>query len=69
MRSLGSNIGIGLDPNGFSSSLDLMKTVEVLCSGDEPSEDPSGDPEKIYLQKGQKMQKHPLHVVQAYGWE
>ena len=21
------------------------------------------------LQKGQKMQKPPLHVVQAYGWE
>ena len=27
IRSLGSKVGIGLDPDGFSSSLDLMKTV------------------------------------------
>ena len=64
MRSLGSNVGIGLDPDGFSSSLDLMKTVWAFCSGEEPSWYPSGDPEE-----GQKMQKPPLDVVQAYGWE
>ena len=69
MRSLGSNVGIGLDPDGFSSSLGLMKTVGAFCSGEETSGAPSGDPEEIYLQKGQKMQKPPLHVVQAYGWE
>ena len=57
IRSLGSNVGIGLDPDGFSSSLDLMKTVGAFCFGEEPSGAPSGD------------QKPPLHVVQAYGWE
>ena len=69
MRSLGSNVGIALDPDGFSSSLDLMKTVGAFCSGEDPSVDPSGDPEEFYLKKGQKMQKPPLHVVQANGWE
>ena len=68
MRSLGSNVGIGLYPDGFSSSLDLMKTVGTFGSGEEPYGYPSGDPGKFYLQKGQKMQKPPLHVVQAYGW-
>ena len=48
MRSLGSNVGIGLDPDGFSSSLDLMKTVGAFCSDEEPSGDPSGDPEEIF---------------------
>ena len=62
--SLGSKVGIGLDPDGFSSSLNLKKTVGAFCFGD-----PSGDPEEILSQKGQKMQKPPLHVVQAYGWE
>ena len=33
-RSVGSKVGIGLDPDGFSSSLDLMKTVGVLCFSD-----------------------------------
>ena len=58
-----------MDPDGFSSSLDLMKTVGAFCFGAVHSGDPSGDPEEIYLQKGQRMQKPPLHVVQAYGWE
>ena len=58
-----------MDPDGVSSSLDLMKTVGAFSFAEEPSGDPSGDPEEIYLQKGQKMQKPPLHVVQAYGWE
>ena len=46
-----------------------IKTVGASCFGEEPSVAPSGDPEEFYLQKGQKMQKPPLHVVQAYGWE
>ena len=69
MRSSGSKVGIGLDPDGFSSFLDLMKTVGVLCFGEELSECSSGDPEENCLQKGQKMERPPLHVVQAYGWE
>ena len=52
MRSLGSNVGIGLDPDGFSSSLDLMKTVGTSCSGEEPSGDPSGYPEEILSSEG-----------------
>ena len=47
MMSLGSNVGIDLDPDGFSSSLNLIKTVGAFCSGEEPSGDPSGDPEEI----------------------
>ena len=46
--------GIGLDPDGFSSSLDLMKTVGAFCFLGEPSGDPIGDPEELYLQKGQR---------------
>ena len=52
MRSLGSNVGIGLDPDRFSSSLDLMKTVGAFCSGDQPSGAPSGDPEEILSSEG-----------------
>ena len=52
MRSLGSNVGIGLDPDGFSSSLDLMKTVGAFCSSEEPYGDPSGDPEEILSSEG-----------------
>ena len=33
-----------MDPDGFSSFLDLMKTVGVFCFGEEPSVDQSGDP-------------------------
>ena len=47
VQSLGSNVGIGLDPDGFFSSLSLMKTVGVFCSGEEPYDAPSGDPEEI----------------------
>ena len=36
-----------MDPDGFSSSLDLMKTVGTFCIGGEPFGDPSGDPEEI----------------------
>ena len=52
IRSVGSKVGIGLDPDGFSSSLDLMKTVGILCSGDYPSEGPTGDPEEILSSEG-----------------
>ena len=41
-----------MDPDGFSSSLDLMKTVGAFCSGGEPSGDPSGDPEEILSAEG-----------------
>ena len=41
-----------MDPDGFSSSLDLMKTVGVFCSGEEPSGAPVGDPEKILSSEG-----------------
>ena len=47
IESVGSKVGIGLDPDGFSSSLDLMKTIGVFCFGEEPYEGPSGDPEVI----------------------
>ena len=56
IRSLGLKVGIGLDPDGFSSSLDLMKTVGAFCFGEEPygdpSGDPSGDPEEILSSEG-----------------
>ena len=52
MRSSASKVCIGLDPDGFSSSLDLMKTVGVFCFGEEPSEIPSGDPEEILSSEG-----------------
>ena len=52
MRSLGSNVSIGLDPDGFSSSLDVMKIVGALWSGEETSGDPSGDPEEILSSEG-----------------
>ena len=52
IKSVGSKVGIGLDPDGFSSSLDLMKTVGVFCFGEEPSEGPSHDPEVILSSEG-----------------
>ena len=52
MRSSGSKVGIGLDPGGFSSSLDLKKTVGVFCFGEEPSEGSSGDREVILSSEG-----------------
>ena len=51
-RSSESTVGIGLDPDGFSSSLDLMKTVGVFCFSEEPSEVTSGDPDKILSSEG-----------------
>ena len=41
-----------MDPDGFSSSLDLMKTVGAFCFGEEPYGDPSGDPEEILSSEG-----------------
>ena len=41
-----------MDPDGFSSSLDLMKTVGAFCFVGEPSGDPSGDPEEISSSEG-----------------
>ena len=41
-----------MDPDGFSSSLDLMKTVGAFCSCEEPSGDPVGDPEEILSSEG-----------------
>ena len=52
MRSLVSNVGIGLDLDGLSSSLAQMKTEGAFCSGEEPSGSPSGDPEEILSSEG-----------------
>ena len=41
-----------MDPDGFSSSLDLMKTVGAFCFGEEPTEAPSGDREEILSSEG-----------------
>ena len=41
-----------MDPDGFSSSLALMKTVGAFCFGEEPYESPSGDPEEILSSEG-----------------
>ena len=41
-----------MDPDGFSSSLDLMKTVGDFWSVEEPSGTPSGDPEEIVSSEG-----------------
>ena len=69
VKSVGSKVGIGLDPDGFTSSLDLMKTVGVFGLVGSRLRLQLVIQRKFYLQKGQKMQKPPLHVVQAYGWE
>ena len=68
MRYSGSIVGIDLDPDGFSSSLDLMKTVWVFCFREYPCEGPTGDPDEIYLQKGQKMWKRPPPPWGASLW-
>ena len=52
IRSAWSKVGVGLDPDGLSSSLDLMKTVGVFGFGEEPTEGPSGDPEEILSSEG-----------------
>ena len=41
-----------MDPDGFSSSLDLIKTVGVFCFSEETSEGPSNDPEVILSSEG-----------------
>ena len=41
-----------MDPDGFSSSLDLMKTVGAFWFCEEPYEAPSGDPEEILSSEG-----------------
>ena len=41
-----------MDPDGFSSSLDLMKTVGAFCFCEEPSGDPRGDPEEFLSSEG-----------------
>ena len=61
IKSLGSKVGIGLDPDGFSSSLVLSASVSNLLGIQVVIL------RKFYLHKGQRMQKLPLHVVQAYG--
>ena len=52
IKSLGSKVGIGLDPDGFSSSLDLMKIVEAFWVGEYPSGSPSGDQEDVLSSEG-----------------
>ena len=46
-----------------------MKTVGAFCSVDEPSGDPSGDPEEILSPERSEDAETSPHVVQAYGWE
>ena len=41
-----------MDPDGFSSSLDLMRTVGAFCFVEVPSGDPSGDREEILSSEG-----------------
>ena len=52
MRSSGSKVGIGLDPDGFSSSLDLMKTAGIFCFSEDPCEVTIGDPDEILSSEG-----------------
>ena len=40
-----------MDPDGFSSSLDLM-TVGAFCAGEEPYGSPCGDAEEILSSEG-----------------
>ena len=41
-----------MDPDGFSSSLDLMKSLGAFWSGKEPSGSASGDPQEILSSEG-----------------
>ena len=52
IRSVGPKVGIGLNPDGLSSSLDMMETVGGFCFGEDPSDGPSGDPEEILSSEG-----------------
>ena len=51
IRSLGSKVGIGLDPDEFSSSLDLMKTVGASVPVGNLLGIPVVIQRKFYLQK------------------
>ena len=66
MRSSGSKVGRGLDPDGFSGP---DGDCRVFCFSINPVNVHVVIQMKFDLQKGQKMWKPPLHVVQAYGWE
>ena len=52
IRSLGAKVGIALDPDGFSSSQDLLKTVGAFWFVEQPSGDPTGYPEDIFSSEG-----------------
>ena len=71
IKSLGSKVGIGLDPDGFSSSLDLRKTVGAFCVGEYPSGSPSGDPEEVLSSEGSEdgETSHPCGAVLWLGVE
>ena len=60
-----------MDPDGFSSSLDLMKTVGAFCFGKETSGDPSGDPEEILSSEGSEDAETspPCHASLWFGVE
>ena len=58
-----------MDPDGFSSSLDLMRTVGILCFSEEPSEVPSGDPEVILSSEGPEDVETSPPCGASYGWE
>ena len=57
MRSSGSIVGMGLDPDGVSSSLNLMNTVGVFAFSEEPSEGTTSDPDMVWS---------TLHVVNDF---
>ena len=55
-----NKVGIGLDPDGFSSSLAVLKTVGAFCFGEDPSGDPSGDPEELlYSERSEDAETSP----------
>ena len=56
---------MGLDPDGLSSSLDLMKNVNAFCFNDEPSEGPTGDPDEMLSSEEPEDEE----TIQAYDWE
>ena len=63
---MGSKVGIGLDPDGFSLSLDLMKTVWVFGFGEEPSEGLS----LIGKPTDEDLEKYPaVHLTGPNGWD
>ena len=52
-------MGIGLHLDGFSSSLDLMRTIGTLWFGEEPSGVPSEDPDGFYFQGSDDAETSP----------